>query len=82
MEPLIQPLLNDPSTSFEVDTARLDPNENIEKNRRNLIALTERVFNAIINSSDKFPPQLRSMCHCLYQVRVFLAHESFSKSQL
>ena len=34
----------------------------------NLIALTQRVFDAIINSADRFPPQLRSMCHCLYQV--------------
>nr|CAH7739336.1 unnamed protein product [Callosobruchus chinensis] len=34
----------------------------------NLIALTQRVFDAIVNSAEKFPPQLRSMCHCLYQV--------------
>lgn len=68
LQPLISPLLDDPTKSFEVDTARLEPHEDIEQNRRNLIALTEKVFDAIVNSADKFPPQLRSMCHCLYQV--------------
>jgi neurofibromin 1 len=51
-----------------VDPARLEPNEDIEVNRKNLIALTQKVFDAIVNSSLSFPPQLRSMCHCLYQV--------------
>ncbi|XP_057670020.1 neurofibromin isoform X1 [Diorhabda carinulata] len=68
LEPFIAPLLDDPYCSFEVDPARLEPNEDIEENRQSLIALTQRVFNAIVNSIDKFPPQLRSMCHCLYQV--------------
>ncbi|XP_021921694.1 neurofibromin isoform X3 [Zootermopsis nevadensis] len=68
LEPLIRPLLEEASQSFEVDPARLDPSEDIEENRRNLVALTQKVFDAIISSADKFPPQLRSMCHCLYQV--------------
>lgn len=68
LEPLIRPLLDESSTSFEVDPARLEPQEDIETNRRNLIALTQKVFDAIITSADRFPPQLRSMCHCLYQV--------------
>ncbi|XP_063221250.1 neurofibromin isoform X2 [Bacillus rossius redtenbacheri] len=68
LEPLIGPLLDDISQSFEVDPARLDPTEDIDTNQNNLIALTEKVFDAIISSAEKFPPQLRSMCHCLYQV--------------
>lgn len=68
LEPLIRPLLDNPSCSFEVDPARLELNEDIEQNRQNLIMLTQRVFDAIVNSADQFPPQLRSMCHCLYQV--------------
>lgn len=70
LEPLIRPLLDDQEEEicFEVDPARLEPNEDIEEHRNNLIALTQKVFDAIINSSDRFPPQLRSMCHCLYQV--------------
>ncbi|XP_063853822.1 neurofibromin-like isoform X3 [Scylla paramamosain] len=68
LQPLIRPLVVDCPHCFEVDPARLDPSEDVEENRRNLIALTQRVFSAIVCSSEKFPPQLRSMCHCLYQV--------------
>ncbi|KAF5294854.1 hypothetical protein FQA39_LY00338 [Lamprigera yunnana] len=68
LEPLIKPLLEDSNCSFEVDPARIELNEDIEENRQNLIALTQKVFDAIVNSADTFPAQLRSMCHCLYQV--------------
>lgn len=53
LEPLIKPLLDEPSISFEVDSARIDPNENIEQNGENLIILTQKVFNAIVSSADK-----------------------------
>lgn len=82
LEPLIRPLLDDPNTSFEVDTARLEPHEDIEQNRKNLIALTEKVFDAIINSAEKFPPQLRSMCHCLYQVSFVAIASIFVEIQM
>lgn len=42
--------------------------ENLEENQKNLLQITDRFFLAIINSSSEFPPQLRSVCHCLYQV--------------
>lgn len=68
LEPLITTLIEDPDKNFEVDPSRLPNEDHIEENRRNVIELTEKFFNSIINSVDKFPPQLRSMCHCLYQV--------------
>lgn len=68
LEPLIRPLLDDFVGSFEVDPARIDPCEDLEENRQRLISLTQKVFDSIINSAERFPPQLRSMCHCLYQV--------------
>ncbi|XP_061381532.1 neurofibromin isoform X2 [Danaus plexippus] len=72
LEPLIGALLDqadcNPSLSFEVDPARLDPSQDIEINRNNLRDLTREVFERIVGSADKFPSQLRSMCHCLYQV--------------
>lgn len=68
LQPLLKPLLENPSMSFEVDPARLDAKDDINENRSNLVTLTERVFCAIVSSADKFPTQLRSMCHCLYQV--------------
>ncbi|KAJ8682950.1 hypothetical protein QAD02_018742 [Eretmocerus hayati] len=68
LEPLIVPLLDNHQINYEVDNARIDPAFDLEENRRNLIALTETFFNAIVNSAKSFPSQLRSMCHCLYQV--------------
>lgn len=55
LEPLIKPLIVDQMNSnlgYEVDTARLEENEDVESNRRNLLALTQRVFNGIILSAD------------------------------
>lgn len=47
---------------------RLEPSESLEENQRNLLQMTEKFFHAIVSSSLEFPPQLRSVCHCLYQV--------------
>ncbi|XP_052799724.1 neurofibromin-like isoform X3 [Mya arenaria] len=54
--------------SFEVDPARLETGENIEENKKNLMVITQKVFNAIVSSAHKFPSKLRSMCHCLFHV--------------
>ncbi|CAL1527010.1 unnamed protein product, partial [Lymnaea stagnalis] len=73
---LLNPLLlsmfeverSDHPVSYEVDPARLEPVENIEENKQNLLNITQKVFNAIVGSAPQFPAKLRSMCHCLYQV--------------
>ncbi|XP_071848474.1 neurofibromin-like isoform X2 [Apostichopus japonicus] len=63
---MMSPDLN--AISYEVDPKRMDQDENLERNQRNLIELTEKFFSTIIKSVIKFPAQLRSVCHCLYQV--------------
>lgn len=69
LDPLISPLVNQESDiSYEVDPAKLPDEAAVEVNRKNLLALTQTVFDAITNSARLFPPQLRSMCHCLLQV--------------
>uniref|UniRef100_A0A8C1XIR4 Neurofibromin n=1 Tax=Cyprinus carpio TaxID=7962 RepID=A0A8C1XIR4_CYPCA len=71
LEPLLRGIITTPEwqqISFEVDPTRLEPAENLEENQKNLLQITDRFFLAIINSSNEFPPQLRSVCHCLYQV--------------
>jgi neurofibromin 1 len=74
LEPLIQDLIDNADSgesaalTFEVDPMRLETGEDIEVNRKNLVTITQNVFDAIISSADQFPSQLRSMCHCLYQV--------------
>lgn len=67
LRPLIDPLIDAP-LSFEVDEARILPSEDVDDNRKNLLDITETVFNAIMASADVFPPHLRTMIHCLYQV--------------
>ncbi|XP_055736461.1 neurofibromin-like isoform X3 [Salvelinus fontinalis] len=70
LEPLLKGVVTTPewhNISFEVDTTRLEQSENLDENQRNLLQITDRFFLAIINSSSEFPPQLRSVCHCLYQ---------------
>ncbi|XP_041795936.1 neurofibromin isoform X1 [Chelmon rostratus] len=68
LEPLLRGVITTPEhISFEVDPTRLEQGENLEENQRNLLQITERFFQAIIGSSSEFPPQLRSVCHCLYQ---------------
>ncbi|XP_043387402.1 neurofibromin isoform X4 [Chelonia mydas] len=75
LQKLLEPLLRTVITSsewqhvsFEVDPTRLEHAESLEANQRSLLQMTEKFFHAIINSSSEFPPQLRSVCHCLYQV--------------
>uniref|UniRef100_A0A673WT45 Neurofibromin n=1 Tax=Salmo trutta TaxID=8032 RepID=A0A673WT45_SALTR len=71
LEPLLRGVITAPEwqlISFEVDPTRLEQSEILEENQRNLLQITKRFFLAIINSSTEFPPQLRSVCHCLFQV--------------
>jgi neurofibromin 1 len=70
LEPLIQEMIDNAEScaSYEVDPARMEPQEVLEENQRNLAEITQKVFNAIVSSADRFPSQLRSMCYCLYQV--------------
>ncbi|CAF0862260.1 unnamed protein product [Didymodactylos carnosus] len=56
------------SRSYEVDPSRIESQENVEENRKNLRLLTQDVFQAIITSTKMFPSQLRTLCYCLYQV--------------
>ncbi|RXN07553.1 neurofibromin isoform X2 [Labeo rohita] len=63
LQKLLEPLLRGIIT-----TPELEQTENLEENQKNLLQITDRFFLAIINSSTEFPPQLRSVCHCLYQV--------------
>jgi neurofibromin 1 len=69
LQPLLTPLMGNPSMGFEVDPARLDTKDDIDENLNNLVTLTECVFRAIVSSADKFPTQKayhwRIMCPCL-----------------
>ncbi|KAM6970361.1 neurofibromin-like [Aplochiton taeniatus] len=78
LEPLLRGVNSSPEhISFEVDPTRLDQGENLMENQKNLLQITERFFQAIVGSSSEFPPQLRSVCHCLYQAT---CHSLLSKA--
>uniref|UniRef100_A0A8C5N5E9 Neurofibromin n=1 Tax=Leptobrachium leishanense TaxID=445787 RepID=A0A8C5N5E9_9ANUR len=71
LEPLLRTIITSPEwqhVSFEVDSTRLDGVEILEENQSCLLQMTEMFFLAIVNSTHEFPTQLRSVCHCLYQV--------------
>ncbi|XP_039612599.1 neurofibromin isoform X2 [Polypterus senegalus] len=71
LEPLLRTVITAPdwqNVSFEVDPTRLESSESLEDNQQALLQMTKQFFQAIIASSSEFPPQLRSVCHCLYQV--------------
>ncbi|XP_036370881.1 neurofibromin isoform X2 [Octopus sinensis] len=72
LNPLIQDMMDieiqNPNLSYEIDPSRLESTENIEENKKNLMIITQKVFNAIVGSASRFPAKLRSMCNCLSQV--------------
>lgn len=53
LNPLITPMLDDKMISYEVDPAKLEPGSDIERNRNNLIKLTNEVFDKIVSSVDR-----------------------------
>nr|XP_033778429.1 neurofibromin isoform X3 [Geotrypetes seraphini] len=82
LEPLLKTVITSPEwqhISFEVDSTRLEGMESLDENQRWLRQMTEKFFHAIITSSSEFPPQLRSVCHCLYQAT---CHSLLSKASV
>ena len=55
LEPLIRPLGENENhgISYEIDSARYENGEDVEENRKNLLMLTQKVFNVIISSADR-----------------------------
>jgi neurofibromin 1 len=39
--------------SYEIDPTRLEPNEVLDDNKRNLLEMTQKVFTAIVESAPK-----------------------------
>ncbi len=69
-QPLLADLLvaNDSmQKSYEIDPTRIDRNENLDENRKNLCEFTQAVINSIVKSTNIFPLHLRIVCNCLYQ---------------
>lgn len=65
LAPHIQPLYN---ISYEIDTARLEEDADIDVNQKNLLKLTKEILDSILSSAPDFPPQITTMCLSLRQV--------------
>eukprot|EP00054_Salpingoeca_dolichothecata_P028574 m.218407 g.218407 ORF g.218407 m.218407 type:complete len:2785 (-) comp26259_c1_seq1:68-8422(-) len=65
LEPIISHMMDAPDVSYEVDPAKLGPEENLEENQKRLQALASQFFEAILNSLGKVPAHLRLVCHAI-----------------
>jgi len=54
--------------SYEIDSARLDSDADIDENQKNLLKLTRQILESVLSSANDFPAQLNLMCVCLRQV--------------
>jgi neurofibromin 1 len=50
---------------FELDPSKIGPDEDVAKNRNNVIEATEMFLNAICKSVDHAPPSFREICNCI-----------------
>ena len=67
IQPLIHSLLEKPSeTSFELDPAKILPNEDIERNADHLQAVCQALLHLICGSASKAPIMIRVLCHYLW----------------
>ncbi|ORX39325.1 putative ras GTPase activator [Kockovaella imperatae] len=67
IQPLIHSLLEKPDeTSFELDPAKIAPNEDIERNADHLQAVCQALLHLICNSVPKAPTIFRVLCHYLW----------------
>ncbi|KAI7901256.1 uncharacterized protein BX663DRAFT_515416 [Cokeromyces recurvatus] len=48
---------------FELDPSKIGHNEDVNKNRQNVVEVTEMFLDAICNSVDKAPYSFREICH-------------------
>ncbi|KAI8975358.1 hypothetical protein BDF20DRAFT_914298 [Mycotypha africana] len=63
--PVFQKLLERPREDkcFELDPSKIAPEEDINKNRQNVIEATEMFLNAICSSASQAPISFREVCH-------------------
>ncbi|TPX48503.1 hypothetical protein SeLEV6574_g01999 [Synchytrium endobioticum] len=63
LEPVLKELMSrHPPPSFEVDPNRLAPNDDLNRNLKNLISVSQAFLNAILSSGYKFPRALKEVC--------------------
>ncbi|KAI9026450.1 hypothetical protein CLU79DRAFT_741805 [Phycomyces nitens] len=51
--------------TYELDPSKVGPNENVVKNKENVITATEMFLDAICSSADQAPISFHEVCHCI-----------------
>eukprot|EP00029_Vermamoeba_vermiformis_P000504 TRINITY_DN1058_c0_g1_i1.p1 TRINITY_DN1058_c0_g1~~TRINITY_DN1058_c0_g1_i1.p1 ORF type:complete len:740 (+),score=123.97 TRINITY_DN1058_c0_g1_i1:166-2385(+) len=64
LEPVLEPIVRH-NIRCEVETLKLDAEDNVDANRINLQALCEQVFNAIVDQPQRMPQQIQQLCKML-----------------
>eukprot|EP00794_Sanderia_malayensis_P014143 gene14143-15620_t len=73
LEPGMAVMVHDCESSYEVDPTRVEKNENIGSNAKNLLFLAQSLIDRLIDSAESFPEQLSILCYCLNKA----VHERF-----
>jgi hypothetical protein len=64
LEPVLDPIVRH-NIRCEVETLKLDEEDNVDANRVNLQALCEQVFTAIVDQPQRMPEQIQKLCQML-----------------
>lgn len=68
LSPLFQHMQKTPDRSYEIEQDRLAPGSTAEAGVEATQQVAEMAFNLILKSEDKFPHQLKTVCHAIYHV--------------
>ena len=67
LHPIIDEIIRDKHTSYEVDPNKLTEKSDPQANRENLKAICSKVFHIIRKSVDELPQEIREICEYLYR---------------
>ncbi|KAI8390971.1 uncharacterized protein BYT42DRAFT_508674 [Radiomyces spectabilis] len=67
LQPVFHKLAEKPpeERTFELDSSKVGPGEDVARNKQNVVSATELFLNAICASASKAPPCFRQACHCI-----------------
>ncbi|SAM09354.1 hypothetical protein [Absidia glauca] len=67
LQPVFHKLSEKPpdERTYELDSTKVGPGEDVLKNKQNVVSSTEMLLNAICASADKAPRSFREVCHCI-----------------
>ncbi|KAI8066538.1 hypothetical protein BC940DRAFT_368136 [Gongronella butleri] len=67
LQPVFQKLMERPpdERTYELDSSKVGPNEDVAKNKDNVVSSTEMLLNAICQSADQAPRSFREVCNCI-----------------